>query len=321
MTKKEMKRIADKLGWEVKGVETALKELFKEKSMVENWGEFFKLCLEPPNRSSAYTTELEWRKERIFQFLRENLKGNLVETICDLIHFEEPCFYVLAFFNLSSKMRIQLATPGEKTIWELLKKRNSFLVYKLTEAFYPITSINMVTSIGSDELLNGIPLCGAFLSELLLLSRAHGVDLYGVLLEVLARVGFLVFNVPLFRLMASEYSYDPTERDKILEIIKALSDPFMYNRKEITEKRYWFNYALIEKLKGKYGLKGACKKIAKSVTEANSLQTRYFEKKKEAKEKRLSLDDIINQYKLQRGLRQRLEKDSTLSVDLSVTDK
>ena len=81
---------------------------------------------------------------------------------------------------------------------------------------------------------------------------------------------------------------------------------------------YWLNYVVIERTRGQYGLIGAFGKLAEITGQkVNSIQPRYWDKKKIVKKEGLTLDDIINQYSLHKPIFEIEE----MSVDLSVTER
>jgi hypothetical protein len=68
-------------------------------------------------------------------------------------------------------------------------------------------------------------------------------------------------------------------------------------------------HALVEKLKGEYGVRGAFREVGKQLNErASPIQRRYFDMKKQAHKQGLSLDEIIKKYYLQKFLEDIIKK-------------
>lgn len=131
-----------------------------------------------------------------------------------------------------------------------------------------------------------------------------------MLVELFEKVGFLAFNIKIFRMLASSTFHDPyLSIDLFKELKDSLNDPLL-SQYRITDRRYWLIYVLVEKLKGTYGLRGSFRHIGKSLYQApGSVQRRYFDKKKEAKIKKLSLKDIIREHHLYIQLNEVLKKE------------
>jgi len=103
-------------------------------------------------------------------------------------------------------------------------------------------------------------------------------------------------------------------------LARAIASPL--DKKEITQMRYWLNYVIIERIREEYGLRGAFRKLAEVAGQKyNSIQPRYWDRKKIAKNESITLDDIITKYSLQKPILEIEQKLQEMSVDLSVTER
>lgn len=170
---------------------------------------------------------------------------------------------------------------------------------------HPIT---MEKGIDADPRLNAYDLCHEFLNSFVLEKSEGDIDkLESLLFDVVEEADFLTFNIKAFRNLASKWSQTPHMRKKAIKLAAAIHNPFSKHHKEITEGQYWTYFALVEKLKERYGVRGAFREVGRRLGEpSSSIQRRYFEKKKEAKKERLSLEDITKIYGLQKALEELL---------------
>lgn len=295
----ELNKISNRLKWDRKDTESAIKELRELSSIIDTY-EFLKICV--------HSEDVDDRFEDVTQFLIDTLKNDPAETISNLLSID-PCFYAMAFFNLFdslNKLEHELGldfTIDYKSFinWEyplnypeiwgdmLIKKRKEKTIFmediipqKLTYRFL-------------DEYVDHYV-------------RGLNYDLEKIITKVLTEKKLLALNIEYFRWNLC----NPFHNNKNLfnQILAISTDPLV-SRKEITQGRYWFYYVLVEvlnKRKG-YGLRESFRKVAKVLGEsANTIQRRYFEKKKQAKTKSLKIDDLIMKHQFQLSLDEVLKK-------------
>lgn len=278
MTKKEIKLIGSKLGWEYQETEEAIKKLLKERSIIKDWRKYFNICLGYTNPEDRWINIRELLKDQIGD-------EDIVELICECSYSPDPCFAVWALFNISDKKK---ECRNSYFWWRELQRRRSFHIGFSTKSipglFY------------SNPLFDPNDLLDHFLSYLI---GGEGFKRsQSILLQVAERVGFSAFRISAFRSQALWYDFDPVLYKFAKKLIGALNNKYV-KKLETTEKEYWLWYLLVEKLKGDYGFKEACRKIGKYFYKKNnSIERRYFEQKNEAIKLGWSDNDILAEYDL-----------------------
>ncbi len=145
-------------------------------------------------------------------------------------------------------------------------------------------------------------------------------DSESLLVDIVSRVGFEAFDIDFLKYIAASYSSIPLYNQKATRLARAIASPL--DKKEITQSSYWLTYVIIERIRGKYGLLGAFRKLAELTDKKfDSIKPRYFGRKKIAKEKGLTLDDIITKYSLHRQIDKIEQELQEMSVNLSVTER
>lgn len=284
-----IKEFAHELGWRYEEMEIALKALFHKESIVKDWQEFLGVCLSATNPKT--------REHKVTSLLIKNLEGDLVNTICNLLFNFDPGFTLLALFNAIDILKIMKKTSGSF----YPSGRKPFLISGVLLGEHPIT---MEKGREPDPRLSAYELCYEFLNSLVLeKSEGSNNELESLLFNVTEQAYFLTFNIKAFRNLADRWSYNPSMRKKAMKLGAALNSSFFKHRREITEGQYWTYFVLVEKLKDRYGLRGAFREVGRRLGEpSRTIERRYFEKKKEAKKERLSLEDIIKKYNLGQAL-------------------
>jgi hypothetical protein len=118
-----------------------------------------------------------------------------------------------------------------------------------------------------------------------------------LLLDIVSRVGFKAFNIDILKDNAVMYSSFPFYYQKASRLARAIASPL--DKKEITQTNYWLNYVIIERNKEQYGVRGALRKLAEVTGQKyNSIQPRYWNRRKIAKEEGLTLNYIVTKYAL-----------------------
>jgi len=243
----------------------AITELLNEESIVDDWGNFLTLCVESTNQ------EQRWEGVRKYLFDRISEK-NLKDIICKWVYKPDPCFSVCALFNLSELKedhRVEFRVMCAAT-----QKHRSLLL--------KISDISLLSADITDELL-----CDKFLSFLIRRYNESGkINIHNLILQVISSAGFLAFNLTIFRHFTSWSAIDPTKTIYCKELAGTLEAKYM-NNKLTTDKKYWMYYVLVEKLKGKHGLKESFELVAQRCGVVNkngqygpSIKARYYEQKK-----------------------------------------
>jgi len=321
---REINKVLDCLGRKTPRVlkpqlESAIRKALERKSVVKDWKKFLRICLEPDPKK----VYVESRTSKVFNYLTTAMQDDdLVATICRLLKKHDPCFWFLALFNLTdfhdeysdsagpldSSLMLPTTIQPRTEYQTALKSLIQILLWdgpwegqvSWAEGFIEFPKSNPYVL--QDRFLFDL------IDDKIKQKDLKREDIDSVLIQVAAEVGFLVFNFSWFRQIASTYETNPIKRDQALALINALSTPFL-NRIEITEKKYWLFYVLVEKLRGVHGLRGAFRKVGELVgNPPKTIQRRYFEIKKKATRDDLSLDDIISKYHLQRALQPYLEE-------------
>jgi len=289
MTKKEIARIANKLGWEFEETKEAVEKLLKEESIIEDWKEFFKICIE------AKGARERWKKvyDRICKQLA---KKDLVETICKWLYVPDPSLSVCSLFNMADDRESSFASNYQWSVFKLLKSFTPFIAPVVDKPPVDPESI-------SDH----------FISRLI----RERKDRYSIFEEVIAKMAFMAFNITAFREMVTSFAINPQESPRVKELVSVLSEGYLPNtRKFNRERKHWLYYLLVEKLKEEYGLRGAFREVAKRLSEhIATIRFKYSERKKIAKKKGLSHEEIISEYYLRPSLEKYLKsKDVSESV-------
>lgn len=271
---RDIKAIARNFSWQISETEMAIKELREAKSII-NSDEFLKACLE------NYHPDV--RFEAITSFLIETLQNNPVDVICELLSID-PCFYALALFNLySSNLDIDADFDDRK----------SFLTWK-----YPFDDPDFFAEMQEKKrkekvifLEDILPhhLTYRFLDEYVdHYIRGLNYDKEKLIIGVLKIKNIQAVNIEYFRWALCNPHY--FNKDLFNKLVSILTSPFV-RREEATGNRYWFFYAVVERLKQLgYSPMKSIKKSAELLTEAaSSIQRRYYDKKKEAREEKLDL--------------------------------
>jgi len=310
MTRREIKKISQKLGLKIAESKFVVKKLTKSK-LITGYEDFLRICVNSKNPSDRWQSFIE--------FMFKSFEGDIVNTTSTLLRQSEPCFEVLALFNINDIWRAK----GKKFI-DTLNKEERVSYKRLLD--YPIRlpkDPKVKWELSDDPSPYSKKLCHKFIdliirnyinkyrNRLIMQSLRDGEnihvfpafppDIFDILTGVLDEVGVLAFNIEIFNDLLSLLYFHPFQagKEKLEKITKALTDPFQ-SRTEITKIRYWLIYALIEKLKARrYGVRESFKKASELIKEPHtSIHRRYYDRKKVVKKEKLSLNDIIIKYHL-----------------------
>jgi hypothetical protein len=299
LLKADIKFIADKFQWSEKEAKSAIKK-FLETPSFTNSDEILRICID---------ANPDEREGKVFESLVNTHCDDLVKHVCNQIVRPDPCFDILASFIISE--------PKSPPI-KFTKIPAKF--FEATFSFRKIKTAHIgVNPALTRDLVSS--LCYEYL-DLLLKTKfvRERANFESLLLDIVSRVGFKAFNIDILKDNAVMYSSFPFYNEKATQLARAIASPL--DKKEITQRGYWLNYVVIERIKEKYGLRGAFRTLAKVTgKKPSSIHSRFFGRKKIAKKEGLTLDDIITKYSLHRLIEETEQKLQEMSVDLSVTEK
>ncbi|GJM15987.1 MAG: hypothetical protein DHS20C13_13140 [Thermodesulfobacteriota bacterium] len=304
MKKNEIGKIANKLGWEFEETEEAIKELLHEKSIIKDWKKFFNMCLA--------TKDPHARMRRVIEYLNSQLpnkKSDLVEIICDWLHIPDPCFSVWALYNIAD---LKKERRNSYYWWKNLRMQKSFKLLFTTKTLPGIFY--------SDNLYDPSELCDHYLSRLVKDKEEYveSISADSFLLAVVARVGFLAFNVSAFRAHASWYSLDPPQYIYAKELAGALSEKYLSNT-DNTDRKYWLYYVLVEILLKEKEFESTCREVERLLNVPyKTIRRRYFERKKKLNEIKtknptFGISNIITEFYLAPAIKRHLKIDTSSS--------
>ena len=183
LNKKEIKSIANKFQWSAKEAEAATKE-FLDTPSITNSEEILKICVKHDNS--------EDRKNNLFKNLYDTTYDSLLELVCKQILNPDPCFDVVVAFNAA-----ELGHASE--LYELCGER-SFL-FRLGYGRLPKPPfIELYETDYFDPMSDVYSLCYDFLDIIVnMKSKYEGFDVESFLLEVVSRVGFMAFEIDVFK--------------------------------------------------------------------------------------------------------------------------
>jgi len=192
MTKKEIREIAVKLGWELQEATEAVNKLSREDSVIKNWSKFFKLCVD------ANSPKERW--ERASASIYTQIKNkDLVRTICAWLYKTDPSFMVCALFNMADHRNERGTSPFP---WRTLQMEKSFTL-GFTRPLLP-------GFFSDNPLLNPVELSNQLLERWMTnKENDEGITPHSTLLKVIGQVGFMAFHIQRFRIQASVYSFNP----------------------------------------------------------------------------------------------------------------
>lgn len=282
MRKRDIKVIASNLGWELEEVSEALQKLKKEQTIISNWDSYFKLCTDSsvPEERFTKVTNL------IYPTLNRLNQDNLVSLICKWIYKPDPLFDVCAVFNLAYYKNAKGTLPH----WLRALQVEKTFVIKFNKLLPGTFSL--------DPLQDRFSLCDLVIDRVVSGKEVNNeFSVHSTMIEVINKIGFMAFNLSVFRTRSFYYSSDPSKRRFARSLSKTLMS--VYANSERSEELYWQYFLYVEKLKeAGYSLKHAYQKVAmdlhSSEYKAGTIKARYNEKKKEFK--------ILKQYNPNYGI-------------------
>jgi len=313
LNKKEINSLSNKLGWSVKETKVALKELYQSNSIIDR-DSFLRICLEAKNPLNRF--------ERITNYLLKTLNRDFVNTICRLAYIDS-CFHALALFNLIDLKKV-FGDPYHHQNRSFINWIHPESILDETEFEDVIKKLRKNKSSKTIKIANmdpeqaGVvftqelfpePLTYRFLDKFIQVKIENTEEepeqewelLKELMLKVVTKIKFLAFNIPTFRAVATYNALNqPVDKNFYYKLCESFKNPLSEKEKS-TEQSYWLIYALVESLRGiGYGGMASFRKAASllKIEKVDTVERRYFQMKKKAKEQDTIVEDIINQYNL-----------------------
>jgi len=324
MLKEITKKVAKKLKWTLKTANGAVsifladEYAFSESEMIE----VLNICLDkslPKNRSSE-----------VFKFLISKIKKDQVAEVCSKVILGiEPCLLVLAFFNTHEYSTKKLKKNEKEFFKILLHNKNQRLLVtnplipeQVSDLYLDFDYIKNYEKLNYKEVDQNIILYTSaeklsyrFVDELLryffqieqkgefMENRPWKfdeiLDPNDILIPIVKKVGYRVFNIEMYRYffnLETENAYFSPDfpfyqfSNEVRHVLKGDN----LTKKETTERRYWFYYALVKLLNKNYNYKidPACDKAAELIGDnkiSETIRRRYFDKKKEIEKDKINM--------------------------------
>jgi len=280
-------KISKKLGWDPEIVQYSFKKLFKDEDVSsdilskKNIIEFFKICSE--------SKDVNDRKNKLIKFFRSNLNKDIVKTVIYFLLRDLLFVYVWHFFDYLDDNRIKgrhykptkdvigknMLNPFLSILWmckfnalELLKKSEIIVDYLIYDNISRFMDHNKTIAAAKELIYNLIP-----------------------------EIGLNVLNIrPLREYFLGLISSSSSPNDFDDKIIKLL----LFHKKKESRKQHWFYYFMVEGLmKRGYGTRESFRLVGKYFERPpTTIHRRYYDKKKEIKDKRLDTNKVIQELNL-----------------------
>lgn len=331
MKSKVIEDIATRFQWEEKKTKKAINELLLQESIAD-LGEFLNIFLN--------STNPETRLIATSDYIFNNSKYDLVDSIEKMLFKTDPCFRTLVVFNYYDlledlrKNREEYHHFDIKTAyrhleneinngisWEINNGIKSFIhwvnVLKVTLPSIRYRSSMHDPRLSPDELQDEVIdiIVNKMCSE-------KGIELNELLLKIASRTGFLAFNIQAFRYLSSGFIYNPILRDNASELASALINPIDFANS--TNRKHWLIYVLAEKLQNEKGCKvresfyyiGELFNIPE-----NTIARRFYEKYDAATVNKFELEEVIDQNRLHMVVNQYLDDFDDRKEELKIKRK
>jgi len=298
--KKVFKEIAVTIGWDLEEVTEAMNKLLTEVSIIEDWEQFFRLCVD------AKTPEERW--ERTSSYIYKEIKNNNpVDTICEWLFILDPSFMVCSLFNMAHHVNKRRTSPFW---WRALQIQKSFTT-KLNPPLLP-------GSFSDNPLLDPVVLSYELLDRWIRdIDFNENFVIHSIMLNVVEKVGFAAFQIRTFRDTAFYYSLNPLRTPFAQSLTQSLNSLY-FNNKQNTERKNWLYYVLVERLMElgftpmKRAFREASTRLGKEEHPQNTIKTRYHEMKKlltkiQDKQPSYGIRTIIDEYHLSTFIDQHLD--------------
>ena len=336
MKTKQKKHAAKKLGWTNIEFEVALQEFMDTGSVLVK-DDLIEVCLSADNAQDRILKCVEYYLKSYIDRNKGEKEDKFLDLISDLLLNEDPCFSVIALFNISDCFRSNKSVfkvPKHKDRMKIAydEDRKSFINWKVDTIIRKHRKIHRPVS-RYLELLYDFDLDiyhpmrlkyklldimlrayeGIWPERIMFPKLAHYLHVQSNIRQVAERAGFMLFNIPEFRDAISILYTAPNSkefRENISKLNQALI-PTLQKKKLQTEERNWFSFVLVEKIIETKGIRtyNACGYAKQILGEKRStLRTRYYKYRKEAKKQKLSLAEIIEMHDFKTELEEKLRE-------------
>ena len=303
LKKAEVKDLASFMGWDTKSTKKAI-EYFREFDFPVDHDDFLRVCIKSSNK--------EQRSLNLFKLIYRELPGNKTETLAKIIE-DEHIIGIYIFFNTVDSIK---ETGVEVDLADNKKQLYFYTQFELYDDLKDMDG-NIVYDFmqhRSDGLLDYIrEKSETVLEELFIYTvknhqgRTYGVTINSfqkatedIIVDLVQYCGFKIFKIPHVRFYVNESDGFFQYPDFLSRISRSINDPFL-NRKEITKRRYWLIYCLVEKLMQElnFGTLKSFRKVSELLdSPPTTIQTRYYNMRKIYREKNLRLDQIVREHAL-----------------------
>jgi len=311
-----IKKTANELGWEYKETKSALNEFLDSQELIKA-DQVYEVYLNSDNFVKR------WQDFNRIMYMNLN-NIDEVSAISKLLNVNS-CFKALAFFNLYD-FRNQAMDFKKLVNIPLLKEINiyssahSILFHDGKKSFINWTTPVLIDeNTSSDGLLMNIidspnelsyNFLSSFIRDRISQARADkGVvihdlsDLADLVIKIISKFDLFAFNIDEIQDFYNICYMNPNfikNREFLLDIYKNINNQGLTKR-EITHRRNWLWYILSKELQA-YGLgiRASFRKVAELVGEnfSDSVKTRHYEIEREVKTQNITINEIINKYKL-----------------------
>ncbi len=319
-------QISSRLDWSQEQTRFAIEELGEYRTVLD-YMEFLMVCSEASNPDDRFV--------QVSNFIKSSTENNEIETLTEFLD-RDACFYCLGLFNYidinnNYYNKLNKAIYFDRDLyesdeldnhksfihWELPGKYSRLIKKKSMEGEIFVTrdrlskhnenlwkDINYETKLGLyiknnvfyDNLTYRI--FDKYVDHIL---NNYKIELSELFAQVFKRKKLLVFNIEVFRKYAlNTHLMNKEDQKNFINLFKN----HLFKSNELTQKRYYKYYCLVEILKKRgYEVFESIKMVANEEKAGySSIKTRYYEKSAESKKNNTSLSDLIQKYGFQNTL-------------------
>lgn len=273
-------KISKKLGWDPEIVQYSIKKLFKDEDVSsdilskKNIIEFFKICSE--------SKDVNDRKNKLIKFFRSNLNKDIVKTVIYFLMHDSMFIHVWHFFDYLDDNRIK-GRHYKPTKDAIRKNLNPFFLIQWMSPFNP-SELHEKREIIVHYLIYDNT--SSFMDH-----NKKKELIYNLIPEI--GLNFLKIKALRDYLLWSISSSPKDFEDKIIKKL-------LFHKKKESRKQHWLYYFLVEGLmKRGYGTRESFRLVGKFLEKPpTTIHRRYYDKKKEIKDKRSDTNKVIQELNL-----------------------
>jgi len=277
-------KISKKLGWDPEIVQYSFKKLFKDEDVSsdilskKNIIEFFKICSE--------SKDVNDRKNKLIKFFRSNLNKDIVKTVIYFLLRDSLFIYVWHFFDYLDDNRIK-GRHYKPTKDAIRKNLNPFLIIAYMIPFKALEVLEKREIIVDYLIYDNT---SRFMDHNKTIAAAKEL-IYNLIPEI--GLNFLKIGALREYLLGPISSFPTDFEDKIIKKL-------LFHKKKESRKQHWLYYFLVEGLmKRGYGTRESFRRVGKYFERPpTTIHRRYYDKKKEIKDKRLDTNKVIQELNL-----------------------